>query len=152
MMTRDEAVVVARSWVGTPYVLGGRIKGAGADCASFIAEYLIEIGATERQPLGVYSHDWFHHTTEERYKFALMKHARVLAETVARGTPDAKPGDIVLFRVAESRVFNHGAVVTRWPMGIHALQPKILEVNLVTHALTGHRQMAIFTPWEEQHG
>jgi cell wall-associated NlpC family hydrolase len=149
MKTRAEAVVIARSWVGTPYVLGGRIKGAGADCASLLAEYLIEIGAAERQALGLYSHDWFHHTTEERYKFALLKHAKQLAETVAFGRPDAQPGDLVLFKVCKSRVYNHGAIVTKWPMGVHAFDVRVLEVNLVTHAVTGNSQMAIFTPWSD---
>ena len=149
MMTRIEAVAVARSFIGTPYILAGKIKGAGVDCATLISCYLIEIGACEPENFAIWSHDWFHHTTEERYKFALLKHARQLVETIAIGTPNAQPGDLILFKVAKSRVYNHGAIVTSWPMGVHAFDVHVSEVNLVTHALTSHSRMAIFTPWSD---
>jgi cell wall-associated NlpC family hydrolase len=149
MMTREQAVAVARSFCGTPYVLGGHLKGAGVDCATLLAEYLIEIGASEREPLSVYSHDWFHHASEERYKYALLKHARQVVETICRGTPETRPGDLVLFKVARSRIYNHGAIVTGWPYGVHAFDPKVSEVNLLRHALTVHTEMAIFTPWSD---
>ena len=51
--------------------------------------------------------------------------------------------------VAKSRVFNHGAIVTKWPMGIHAFDKKVSEVNLVTHATTAHAEMAVFSPWSD---
>jgi cell wall-associated NlpC family hydrolase len=156
MKTRAEAVEIARSWIGTPYVLGGRIKGAGVDCAMLLAEYLIEIGAAtrdeeQRDPVPVYAADWFHHTTEERYKFRLLRHAQEIAEAICIGTPAARPGDLVLFRVAESRVFNHGAIVTAWPRGIHALEERVQEVDLANHAVMAHRAMAVFSPWKEDH-
>ena len=86
MLSRSEALIVAQSWIGTPYVKGARVRGAGCDCATLLAEYLIGIGAAEREELGVYSHDWFCHATEERYMFALMKHAARTLEMVARGS------------------------------------------------------------------
>ena len=149
MMTREQAVAVARTWIGTPYVLGGRLKGAGIDCATLLAEYLIEIGACQREALGFYSHDWFHHATEERYKYALLKHAKQIAETICIGTPNAGPGDIVLFKVARSRIYNHGAIVTAWPHGVHAFDQSVAEVNLALHAALAHTEMAIFTPWSD---
>jgi cell wall-associated NlpC family hydrolase len=127
MLSREEAVAVARAWEGTPY--------------------LIAIGASEREELGVYSHDWFCHTTEERYMFALMKHAKKTLETVAAGSTLAQPGDLVLFRVAKSRVFNHGGIVTAWPRMIHAVMPRVAEASATLHPMTSHMQMAIFSPW-----
>ena len=41
LKARPEAVAIARSWIRTPYVMGGRIKGAGCDCATLLSEYLI---------------------------------------------------------------------------------------------------------------
>lgn len=153
MMTREQAVECARSFIGTPYHLRGRLKGVGVDCASLVCMYLCEIGvAAYSEEWPIYSHDWFHHTTEERYKFRLLKHAREIVQTVCRGTVDAQPGDVVLFRVAASRVFNHGAIVTRWPKGIHALEETVREVDLVQHAVMGHMPMAIFSPWGEHAG
>ena len=149
LVTRDQAVAYARTWIGTPYVRGARIRGAGCDCATLLAEYLIAIGASKREDLGVYSHDWFCNTTEERYMFALMKHAAKTLEAVACGTPAAKPGDLVLFRVARSRVFNHGAIVTVWPRAVHAGSGKVAEADVTLNPMTSHMQMAIFDPWEK---
>ena len=149
-MTREEAVAIARRWKGTPYVLQGRIRGAGCDCATFLAEYLIEIGTATRDELeqiGLYSHDWFCHTSHERYLLRLMRYARKTADTVCRGTLHAEPGNLVLFRTANSRVFNHGAIVTEWPRGLHAVDPRVIESNLTGHPLTAFREMAIFDPF-----
>ncbi len=151
MATRAEAVAVARSWMGTPYVLGGRVKGAGCDCATLLAEYLIEIGAAPREELHVYSHDWFCNTSSERYLLALLRHARQTLQGICIGTPETQPGNLALFRVVGSKRFNHGAIVTQWPMAIHAYGERVQAVNLVTHYLTGQREMALFDPkiWEQ---
>src|SRR5208282_2795193 len=150
MKIRQEAVQIARSWIGTPYVRSGRLKGSGVDCGTLLLCYLVEIGAASHdENIPVFSDDWFSHATEESYKYRLMKHARKIAETVCVGRPDAMPGDLVLFRVVGSRVYNHGAIVTVWPKGIHALAGEgVREVNLAEHALTGHKEMAIFSPWK----
>jgi cell wall-associated NlpC family hydrolase len=152
LCSRPDAVARARAWLGTPYVLGGRVRGAGCDCATLLAEYLIEIGAAEREDLGVYSHDWFCHTKSERYLLGLVRHARQTAELVCRGTVDARPGTLALFRCVGSHVYNHAAIITAWPRGIHAVHPKVAEFDLTSHRLTGHHEMALFDPWaaEEQ--
>lgn len=150
LLSRPDAVAAARSWQGTPYVLQARVKGAGCDCATLLAEYLIEIGAATRgelADLGLYSHDWFCHVSSERYLMRLLRHARKTAEVICRGTPDAKPGNLVLFRSVGSLVYNHGAIVTAWPLGVHAVAPKVTESNLTQHHLTGYREMAIFDPF-----
>lgn len=147
MLSRREAIIVAESWLDTPYVKGGRIRGAGCDCATLLAEYLIGIGASDREELGVYSHDWFCHATEERYMYALMRHAAKTLDTVAAGSPEAKPGDLVLFRVAGSRVFNHGAIVISWPRIIHAANPRVARATATAHWLTAQMEMAVFDPW-----
>jgi cell wall-associated NlpC family hydrolase len=149
-ISREIAVAIARSWKGTPYVLGGRIKGAGCDCATLLAEYLIEIGGATRAELGIYSHDWFQHATEERYKLSTLRHARLTMEGICRGTPDAKPGNLVLFRVAGSRLYNHGAIITAWPRVVHAYDSVVAETDATKHALTGFSEMAIFDPFEEE--
>ena len=147
MLDRAQAVLEARRWIGTPYVLGGRVCGSGCDCATILAEYLIAIGACLREDLGLYSHDWFCHATEERYLLALMRHASKTIETVATGKQQASPGDIVLLRLARSRVYNHGAIVTAWPLGIHAARGGAKEIDLRFNPLTSHMPMAIFDPW-----
>jgi NlpC/P60 family putative phage cell wall peptidase len=144
----DRAAIVAeaRSWIGTPYHLGARVKGAGCDCATLIAEVLIACGLADREGLGVYSQDWFFHTSNERYLMGLLRHAAKTVEAVAHGSAGALPGDIVLTRLARSKVYNHGAIVTAWPKVIHAIQPQVEEINAATHPLWTYRAIAVFTP------
>ena len=148
LKSRHEAVAIARSWIGTPYVKGARIRGAGCDCATLLAEYLIEIGAANREELGAYSHDWFSHTSQERYMIALIRHARQTMETVAFGSPEAAPGNLVLYRVVGSRVYNHGAIVVEWPRVVHAYDTRVGETDTTLHPLTANMQMAVFDPFE----
>jgi cell wall-associated NlpC family hydrolase len=150
MKTRAEAVQIARSFLGTPYVLGGRLKSAGVDCATLLGCYLIEIGAAPPdlwKNLETYHHDWFLHSANERYLRALVKFGFDAAQGLCRSDSTAQPGDIVLFRVVNSKIFNHGAIVTSWPRGIHAAATGVREVNLVTTQLTGFRPMEVFDPF-----
>jgi cell wall-associated NlpC family hydrolase len=142
------SVSVARSWIGTPYHLGGRIRGAGADCATLIAEWMIECGIAEREDLGIYSGDWFCNTSEERYMIGILRHARRAIDARCRGSVQALPGSIALFRVARSRLYNHAAIITRWPYMVHAVAPRICESDATRHCLTSNTEMSIFDPWE----
>jgi cell wall-associated NlpC family hydrolase len=152
LQLREDAVATARSFLGTPYILRGRVKGAGVDCGTLLAQYLIEIGKCTKEDLediGLYTHDWFCHASSERYMLRLMRHAKKTAESICMGRTleDAKPGCLALFRVVGSKVFNHGGVVTNWPMMIHAANPVVKEVNVISHWLTAHREVVIFDPW-----
>ena len=149
MRTREQAVAIALTWKGTPYVLGGRVKGAGCDCATLLAEYLIEIGAATREELGIYSHDWFQHASEDRYKLSTLRHARLTMESICRGTPAAERANVVLFKVAGSRLYNHGAIILKWPRVLHSYDEGVSETDATTHALTGFSEMAIFDPFSE---
>lgn len=147
VITRAEAVGIARSWIGTKYILGGRVKGAGTDCATLLGGYLEECGFSDREELGIYSHDWFCNTTNERYMLRLIRHAPRTLSGICRGTVSAEAGSLILFKVAKSRLFNHGGIITRWPFMVHAADPCVKEQNAVTHWLTGFTEFAIFDPW-----
>jgi len=146
MLTRQEAVAAARAWIGTPYVKGARIRGAGCDCETLLEAYLIEIGAAKEFDLPVYSQDWFCNTTEERYRDELAKYATCTWEGRCVGTPPALPGDIAIYRVVGSKVYNHGGIVTSWPKAIHAYGDQgVCETRPALHPLTTHKEMAIFS-------
>lgn len=150
MKTRQEAVNVARTWLGTRYVKRQRCKGGGVDCGQLLAGYLLEIEAVrdaDVQEYGPYGSDWFHHTTNEIYLKELMKFGKLIAETVCRGGQRPDVGNLALFRAVGSKVYNHGAIITVWPMGIHATREGVCETDLVSDPLTSYRQMAIFDPW-----
>ena len=123
------------------------MKGAGCDCATFLAEVLIACGLASREDLGVYSHDWFYHASEERYLLGLVRHAPEVLETVAHRSVQARPGDLVLTRTMRSTKFNHGGIVTRWPQVIQAIDPAVEEINASVHALWTYRTIAVFSPW-----
>jgi hypothetical protein len=126
------------------------VKGAGVDCATLLGLYLIEIGATSADlwdGLELYHHDWFLHSANERYLRSLVRFGFRASLGLCRQDAKAQPGDLVLFRVVRSRVFNHGAIVTSWPRGVHAGADGVKEVNLTTHRLTGFKPMEVFDPF-----
>jgi cell wall-associated NlpC family hydrolase len=151
LLSRPAAVEAILRWVSTPYRLGGRVRGAGADCCTLLVEYLIEIGkirAEDMATLPLYSPDWFLHASSERYLKGLMRFGTMVSGQICRGrNVGAQPGDIVLFKVVGSRLFNHGAVVTAWPRGVHAQADGVRQVDLVSCPLTSFRSMEIFDPW-----
>jgi hypothetical protein len=134
-------------------VLKGRVKGAGCDCGTFLAEWLLECGlatAEDLADLGFYSHDWFQNTTNELYLLRMMRHAKLVVETICRGgVTQAQPGDLVMFRVVGSKLFNHGGVVTQWPRIVHGIHPEVTESNAEAHYMTAFTEMCVFNPWEK---
>ena len=164
MKKQAEAVAIARSFLGTPYVLGARKKGAGVDCATLLGEYLIDLGRTDEAALIAagfyresgaghsYSHDWFLHTERQVYLRGIMMFGKLVAETICRPGEKPEPGFIALFRSVGSERFNHGAIVTSWPFGIHACDGLVREANLASHRLTAYQSMDVFDPFVKIEG
>jgi hypothetical protein len=128
------------------------VKNAGCDCGTLLAEYAIECGfctIEDLENIGLYSHDWFCNTTEERYLFRLMRHARKALEGVCRSTTiaEAEPGCLVLFKAVRSPLYNHGGIVVAWPQIIHAVDPVVVESDATRHYLTSFTEMCVFNPW-----
>lgn len=150
MKERSDAPAIARGFLRTPYVLGAHVKGAGVDCATLLGLYLIEVGAATNEiwaRAGLYSHDWFLHASRERYIEVLKEYAAQTWEGVCRSDSPALPGQIVIFKSAGSKKFNHGAIVTSWPRGVHAAIGGVREVNLTTHPLSAFKPMDVFDPF-----
>jgi len=113
---RAAIVAEARSWLGTPYHHQARVRGVGVDCAMLLAEVYEKAGAIPHLPTPEYPADWMLHRSAERYIGFVLEHAREITGPPQGPTP--LPGDIVLWRVG--RCFAHGAIVTEWPLVIHA--------------------------------
>jgi cell wall-associated NlpC family hydrolase len=148
-VARAQVVAEARSWVGTPYVLRGRVKSAGADCFTFIAEVMIACGLFNSEELPVYNHDWWAHCSDEQYAFRLMRYATNIFEGVAYTSTEVLPGTILVQRMAGSRVYNHGAIVTAWPLIVHCLSPCVEEVNASRDPTWSYQTVAAFDPWRK---
>ncbi len=107
---RARAVQAAYTWLGTPYHTGGRVKSAGVDCLTLLAEVFTEAGLVERIDIPYYPNDWHLHRESERYLQGLLHYTQEVTEPL--------PGDIALWKFG--RCFSHGAIVVEWPVIIHA--------------------------------
>ena len=117
---RAAVVAEARAWLRTPYHHMGRVKGAGVDCATLLAEVYARAGIVPPVAIPFYPPDWHLHRDAERYLGFVLEHAREIAAAPL-------PADIALWRFG--RCFSHGAIVIGWPIVIHAYAGKgcILE-------------------------
>jgi cell wall-associated NlpC family hydrolase len=124
---RQAVVAEALSWVGTPFHHFGKVKGAGVDCAQLLAETFVRVGLIRPPIAGYYPADWHLHRDAERYLNQVLIDA-VEMPLPAERTPE--PGDVVLFRFG--RCFSHGALVTGWPVIVHAYVGKpVLPENIL---------------------
>jgi cell wall-associated NlpC family hydrolase len=108
---RERVVRVAQGWLGTPYHPGGRVKGAGVDCLTLLAEVYHEAGIVPHVDVPYYPHDWHLHRGTERYLDGLLTYAKEIAD-------GPRMGDIALWKFG--RCYSHGAIVVEWPLVIHA--------------------------------
>jgi len=153
--SREHVVMEARSWQGTPYHLGGRVKRAGVDCGTYLMEVLIACSLVTRaefEDLGFYGHDWFCHETSDprRYLRMMMRHAELVMEGVAYVSTRTEPGNLVLSKVVDSKHYNHGGIVTEWPRVMHCVaETGVGEVDATTDPLWCPQKVAIFDPWRK---
>ena len=141
---RQRVVDEALSWVGTPYVPGGAVKGAGADCGMLLIRVFQEMGyldpAFDPRP---YPQQWHMHQAAERYLGYVERFAHALP-------PDASPlpGDVVLFKFG--KCFSHGAIIVDWPEIVHAMRPlKVGRVNVLRAGVMSQLERRFFSVWSD---
>lgn len=134
----------ARSWIGTPYRIRGRIRGAGADCGSLLLGILIHTGMIDERDTDVYSADCWAHWSEDKYFKEMLRYSANFMEGVAYKSTELLPGTIILGAAAGNRYYNHGAIVTEWPMVIHAVHPRVAEVDATTNHMWSYNKIAAF--------
>lgn len=147
---RLAAVIEARSWVDTPYVKGAMVKGAGVDCAKLLVAVFAAAGIVPMQEIEHFAADWWMHTDTEEYMLRVLRHGIKTVEGVAYASIKTEPGNIVLLKAAKSRVWNHGGIITQWPRLVHAINPKVAEIDATRHPMWSYQQVAIFDPWGKQ--
>ena len=149
---RQQVVSEALSWVGTPYVSNGMIKGkrGGTDCAMYPLAVYSACGYIPKEfDPRPYSPSWHLHQNVEMY----MEHVRSFSKEVA-GPPGREPlpGDFVMFRIG--KLFAHGAIITKWPMIVHAIGGVSVLPEDVSKNTTGKRALwlmdkTFFTLWSD---
>ncbi|HWE72507.1 MAG TPA: hydrolase [Stellaceae bacterium] len=122
---RQAVVAEARQWLRTPYHHMGRVKGAGVDCATLLAEVYARAGVVPSVAIPFYPPDWHLHRDAERYLGFVVAHAGEIAG-------DPLPADIALWRFG--RCFSHGAIVIDWPVVIHAYAGRGCVLEDTSHA------------------
>ena len=120
-MTDDEIVVIARHWLGTPYVHQASVRGVGTDCLGLLRGIWREIYGVEPEPLPAYSSDWDEVNTREVLRDAAWRHL------VNVSPDDVGPGHVLLFRMRAGAVAKHVGVMTEGG-----------EAPLFVHAYRGH--------------
>lgn len=127
MMPREKIAADALSWIGTPYLHQGFVKGkqGGVDCAMILvgifADY-IEPGFDPRP----YPMQWHLHRNEERYLNWFTKYAHKV------DVPQV--GDVALFRFG--RTVSHSGVIVDKDIMVHDYRQAgaVIAENVSAHA------------------
>ena len=130
MTSADAARVIdlARSWLGTPYHDQASLRGVGCDCLGLARGVWREVVCPEPFPIPPYSRDWGETGPRE-----------VLAEGARRMMPeitpsDARPGTLVLFRMAPRAIAKHVGILTAHDRFIHAYERLGVVEEILTAA------------------
>lgn len=129
-MTRS--VVVARSWIGTPYVHQASTKGAGCDCLGLLRGVWREVEGREPLAVPAYTPDWSEPQGDER----LWRAAQTFL--VAKDLDDDAAGDVLLFRMRAGSVAKHLGIQTETGPGARFV-----------HSYSGHGvvESPLTCPW-----
>ncbi len=132
---RDLIVARARGWIGTPYVHQASTRGAGCDCLGLLRGVWREVLGSEPEPVPPYSPDWSEPSGDEALWQAASRHL------IARPVPAMAAGDVLLFRMRDSGVAKHLAIV-----GDSGRHPTFI------HAYTGHGvvESPLSPPWQRR--
>jgi len=114
-MRSDPApLLAARAWIGTPYVLGAAVRGAGCDCVGLVRGVWSDLTGRPAPPAPPWRADWANASARP-----LVAAARQYLEPVPLDT--AAPGDVVVLRVQGTREAHCGILETRGRF-IHAIE------------------------------
>lgn len=122
----------ARAWIGTPYLHGASVQGAGCDCLGLLRGVWRVVEGAEPVAVPRYSADW-----DEPQKREVLR-AAASAHLVEVDVADARPGDVILFRMRSGAVAKH--------LGIQA---EVGDAPRFVHAYSGHGvvENALSAPW-----
>lgn len=114
MITREQIIEEAISWLDTPYHHKACVKNVGVDCAMLVAGIAANLGIINMEDIDVdYSTQWHLHMYEEKLVNTLEKFDCWI-------TDDLKPGDIMVFKYG--KVSSHLGILINTNQVIHARQ------------------------------
>lgn len=127
-MTRADVVAEALAWIGTPYVTGGALRGAGADCIGLVEGVGAAMSGRPRSERPPWRRDWAAVTD-------LAQVAAAAGFTVLADPAEALPGDVVALALTRASAPHHLAIVTSPATIVHAWVGRgVIETHLAALA------------------
>lgn len=120
-MKRADIVAAAERWIGTPYRHQASLRGAGCDCLGLVRGVWRDVFGVEPEAPPPYSADWGEAGARE---FLLDAGRRHMVEILR---DDARPGDVLVFRMRQGRIAKHMAIVAFGDTMIHAASGACVE-------------------------
>lgn len=127
-----QAVVLARSWIGTPYRHQASVAGVGADCLGLVRGVWRGLYGREPEAVPAYSPDWSEAARDERLWHAAERWLRSI-NMAARPAE----GEVLLFRMRDDAVAKHLGIRARCganPSFIHAYSGHCVTESALTEA------------------
>ncbi|WP_183992144.1 NlpC/P60 family protein [Rhizobium wenxiniae] len=113
----NRMVVLAESWIGTPYRHQGATKHVGCDCIGLIRGIWRELYGNEPEAVPAYAPDWAERSGEDRLTDAAL---RLFGKALPFA--EARPGDLLLFRWRPDCAAKHAGILVAPTYFIHAYE------------------------------
>ncbi len=132
----DQVVDEARRWLGTPYCHQASVCGVGTDCLGLMRGIWRALIGPEPEIVTAYSSDWAEAAGDERLLSAARRHLMAVPEA------EARPGDVLVFRMIARGPVKHVGVLTTGP----------LDGGRMIHAYSGHAvcETALTPAWRRR--
>ena len=104
--SRGAIVSSARDWIGTPYRHQASLKGRGCDCLGLVRGVWRALYGAEPEAAPAYRADW----AETGGRETLLEAARW--HLVEIDLSQARPGDVLLFRMTPEACIKHCAILS----------------------------------------
>jgi cell wall-associated NlpC family hydrolase len=96
MITRDQVVKAARSYVGTPFSHQGRVCGKGVDCVGVVICVAVDLGIKDTNGVPFQLHDYPDYSSQPLGSFV---HDEARTRLIEKSVADIKAGDVVTMKV-----------------------------------------------------
>lgn len=116
---RARIAAAARGWIGTPYRHQASKLGVGCDCLGLVRGVWRELYGDEPEALPAYRPDWAETGGRETLLEAAGRHLVPIA------VEDARPGDVLVFRMTPEARAKHCAILSEARPGDP--QPRIIH-------------------------
>ena len=126
MTWQEKVVAEARTWIGSPYHSGARLKSVGVDCGMLLLEVFEQCKMIDHVSVEPYPFDFHLHKSEELYLSWVQRYCNIIDDA-------PQPGDIAVFKFG--RCVSHAGIVLEWPRIIHAYVGMGVIVSSVNEAI-----------------